>query len=220
MVGNKGKRSAARMKAQPMPAWANGRRRPPRYVPPRWSSRILVPLVAAVLLVIWVGTPPGLPSGSLTGESRVVDGDTLDVGSRRVRLAGIDAPERGQQCLGATGEEEPCGETARRILADFVGRGQVTCTPIELDRYSRVIATCEHGGADLAEVMVVAGYAVSAGRYEEAQYDARAAKRGIWGGSFELPAEWRRAQQIEDAAGPPQSPFITFYNWVRNMFFR
>ncbi len=220
MVWNKAKSSAARTKTQPMPGWASGRRRPPRYVPPRWSARMLVPLVAAVLLVIWVGTPPDLPSGPISGVSRVVDGDTLDVGSRRIRLAGIDAPERDQQCGGATTQPEPCGETARQVLADFVGRGQVTCAPMELDRYSRVIATCEHGGADLGEVMVVAGYAVSAGRYDEAQYDARAARRGIWAGSFELPAEWRRAHDIEDAAGPPQSPFITFFNWVRTMFFR
>jgi endonuclease YncB( thermonuclease family) len=208
------------MRGEPMPAWANGRRKRQRYVPPRVSSRLLVPAVALVLLVIWVGTPPGLPGAPLAGESRVVDGDTLDVGDRRVRLAGIDAPERAQECEAADGTSIRCGEAARKMLADLVGRGQVTCQPIELDRYSRVIATCEHGGADLGEVMVVAGHAVSSGRYGDAEYDARAARRGLWGGRFEHPADWRRDHQVEDASGPPQSPIITFFNWVRNMFFR
>jgi endonuclease YncB( thermonuclease family) len=203
-----------------MPAWASGRRRPPQYVPPPWSSRALVPLVAGVLLIIWVGTPPGLPSGPIVGESRVVDGDTLDVGGRRIRLVGIDAPERTQQCRDAAGQSSPCGELARKLLTDLVGRGEVTCLPIELDRYSRVIASCEHAGADLGEVMVTAGHAVSDGRYGDAEYDARAATRGIWAGTFELPADWRDARQLEDASGPPQSPFVTFFNWVRTMFSR
>lgn len=208
------------MRARPMPVWASGRRKRQPYVRPHWSSRLLVPLVALGLLVIWVGTPPGLPSGAIVGSSRVVDGDTLDVGSRRIRLAGIDAPERAQECLDADGQSSPCGELARKLLADLVGRGEVTCLPIELDRYSRVIATCEHAGADLGEVMVTAGQAVADGRYGDAEYDARAAQRGIWAGRFEFPADWRRAHQVEDASGPPQSPIITFFNWVRNMFFR
>jgi endonuclease YncB( thermonuclease family) len=209
-----------RMRGRPMPGWAAGRRKHQPYVPPRLSSRLLVPLVALVLLVIWVGTPPGMPSAPLIGESRVIDGDTLDVGSRRVRLAGIDAPERAQECRGPDDTPVRCGEAARKMLADLVGRGEVTCQPVDLDRYSRVIATCEHGGADLGEVMVVSGQAVSAGRYGDAEYDARAAKRGLWAGSFEHPADWRRDHQVEDASGPPQSPIVTFFNWVRNMFFR
>lgn len=208
------------MRPQPMPDWAGGRRKRQPYVRPRWTSRLLVPLAALVLLAIWVGTPPGLPSGPIAGEGRVIDGDTLDVGSRRVRLAGIDAPERDQSCADAAGAEVACGETSRRMLADLVGRGTVSCVPLDLDRYSRVIATCEHGGADLGEVMVVAGQAVSSGRYATEEGDAKAAGRGIWAGRFELPQDWRRAHQVEDASGPPQSPFVNFFNWVRNMFLR
>lgn len=208
------------MRAEPMPAWAGGRRRREPYVRPRWSSGLLVPLVAVVLLLVWVGSPPGLPSGSIAGPSRVVDGDTLDVGNRRIRLAGIDAPERSQYCRDAAGGPIACGEAARRTLSDLVGQGPVTCAPIELDRYSRIIATCDFGGADLGEVMVGAGQAVANGRYAGLEDEARAARRGIWAGTFERPADWRRARQVEDASGPPQSPFTTFVNWVGNMFFR
>jgi len=218
--GDEGRNEASQRRPEPMPAWARGRRKRQPYVRSRWSPGLLVPLVAVAMLLVWVGSPPGLPSGPVTGKSRVIDGDTLDVGNRRIRLAGIDAPERAQQCTDPTGQPSPCGETARRTLADMVGQGPVTCAPIELDRYSRVVATCEFGGADLGEVMVGAGQAVANGRYAGLELEAKAAKRGIWSGTFERPADWRRARQMEDAAGPPQSPFTSFFNWVRNVFFR
>jgi endonuclease YncB( thermonuclease family) len=49
---------------------------------------------------------------------------------------------------------------------------------------------------DLSEALVQAGMAVSpASRgdapYGDAEAAARSAKRGLWQGSFELPAEWR-----------------------------
>ena len=34
----------------------------------------------------------------VSGEARVVNGDTIDVSGVRVRLEGIDAPERAQTC--------------------------------------------------------------------------------------------------------------------------
>jgi endonuclease YncB( thermonuclease family) len=214
------KDGAPRMRPEPMPAWAGGRRKRQPYVRPRWSAALLVPVTAVVLLLVWVVSPPGLPAGPITGKSRVVDGDTLDVGNRRIRLAGIDAPERAQQCTDAAQQPSPCGETARRTLADFVGQGPVTCTPLEQDRYGRVVATCEFGGADLGGVLVGAGQAVDGGRYGGLEQEAKAAGRGIWVGTFEPPAQWRRAHKVDDAEGAPQSPITSLINWVRNVFFR
>lgn len=206
-----------------MPAWAGGPGRRPRrqpFVRPLWSAGRLVPLAGVVLLLVWVATPPGLPGGPVTGKSRVIDGDTLDVGKHRIRLAGIDAPERAQLCTDAAQQPVPCGEAARKTLDDLVGKGPVTCTPLEQDRYGRVVATCEYGGADLGEVMVAAGQALDAGRYAPLESEAKAARRGIWAGTFETPAEWRRTNQVDDAEGAPQSPVQALINWVGSMFFR
>jgi endonuclease YncB( thermonuclease family) len=46
--------------------------------------------------------------------------------------------------------------------------------------------------------MVRSGHALelhrhSRGRYASAEREARQARRGLWAGSFEQPAEWRRA---------------------------
>ena len=38
------------------------------------------------------------PPGPLTGDVRVIDGDTIAVGETRIRLEGIDAPETAQTC--------------------------------------------------------------------------------------------------------------------------
>lgn len=203
-----------------MPAWAGGRRKRQPYVRPRWSIGLVVPMVAVAALVTWAVLPPGPPSGPITGKSRVIDGDTLDVANRRIRLVGIDAPERAQQCADAAGHPVPCGETSRQTLDSLVGKGPVTCVPIELDRYGRVIATCDFRGADLGEVMVTSGQALANGRYAAVEAEARAAKRGIWAGSFEVPAEWRRTHRVDDGEGAPDWPLTSFVKWVGTVFFR
>lgn len=138
--------------------------------------------------------PPGEP---FTGRAYVVDGDTLDVAGDRVRLFGIDAPERFQDCRDGAGRDYRCGRAAARALAGLIGRGAVTCMLVDHDRYDRDVALCTAGGRDLSEAMVRTGQAIelahySRGRYLAAEREARAAKRGLWAGSFELPAEWRR----------------------------
>lgn len=209
------------MRAEPMPAWAGGsRRRRQPYVRPPFSPGLVISFAAVALLLFWVASPPGLPSGPLSGKTRVVDGDTLDVANRRVRLAGIDAPERDQQCSDTAGQPTDCGEVSRRTLADLVGKGPVTCTPLELDPYGRIVATCAFGGADLGEVMVSSGQAVATNRYEPMEIEAKAAGRGIWAGRFDTPAQWRRTHGIGDGEGAPEPPVTSLINWVGNMFFR
>lgn len=203
-----------------MPPWAGGRRKRQPYVRKPWSFGLVVPSVAVAAVLTWAILPPGLPAGPITGKVRVIDGDTLDIGTRRVRLVGIDAPERSQQCTDAAGNPSFCGEISRETLEGLVGRGPATCTPIELDRYGRVIATCDFRDADLGELMVASGQALANGRYGDLEAEARLAGRGLWAGRFDTPVEWRRAHQIDDAEGAPDWPVASFVNWVAKVFFR
>ncbi len=41
---------------------------------------------------------PTLALADVTGPARVIDGDTIAIGTERIRLHGIDAPESGQRC--------------------------------------------------------------------------------------------------------------------------
>ena len=68
-----------------------------------------------------VGIPTVRASGpTFSGRARVVDGDTLEVGGKRIRLHGVDAPESRQSCI-AAGRRWPCGERATRALAGRIG---------------------------------------------------------------------------------------------------
>ena len=140
---------------------------------------------------------PERPIGEpIIGRAHIVDGDTLDVDGERVRLFGIDAPERRQFCEDADGRRYACGRAAARALAALTAGRTLTCTPLDR-RYDRDVARCMIEDRDISDAMVRAGQAIefarySRGAYASAEREARAAKRGIWAGRFEDPGEWRR----------------------------
>jgi endonuclease YncB( thermonuclease family) len=123
------------------------------------------------------------PSPVLTGKvSRVIDGDTVDVllasGLIRVRLQGIDAPERNQ----------PGGREAQHWLQKRLQGRVVDLEPVLQDRYDRLVAVVFDGEADINRELVAAGYAWAYRRYLRrsdwplcvAEREARAAGRGLW----------------------------------------
>lgn len=143
------------------------------------------------------GVPPVLSAPA--SAVRVVDGDTLKVGEATVRLAGLDAPERGQPCQKADGTLFDCGEAAARYLAALVHRRSLACDVAGRDRYGRFVGICRAEGRDLAEAMVASGWAIAVAegrrgqaRYGVAEAQARSARNGMWDGRFETPEAWRR----------------------------
>ncbi|MGU3494746.1 thermonuclease family protein [Xanthobacteraceae bacterium A53D] len=129
----------------------------------------------------------------VAGPAFAVDGDTLTVLGTRVRLAGIDAPERDQTC-GPKGRLWPCGQAAHRALETALAGGMARCEGQAHDVYGRLVAICRVGETDVAEDLVRAGLAVSTGRYRPAEQTARAAGTGLWSGPFAHPADWRAEQ--------------------------
>ena len=166
----------------------------------RRSTSIVVWLVIIAALAVvahLVQPPPRTPGEPVTGRAHVVDGDSLDVAGVRVRLFGIDAPERDQDCQDAAGKSYSCGRAASRALAAAIGGRSVTCTPVEVDQYNRDVAVCTADDLDLGDAMVRGGHALdyarhSRGRYAAAEREARDAGRGMWAGTFERPATWRQ----------------------------
>jgi endonuclease YncB( thermonuclease family) len=55
---------------------------------------------AVMISIAWLIFSPA-HAADFTGVPRIVDGDTLAIGSTKVRLEGIDAPETDQVCLNA-----------------------------------------------------------------------------------------------------------------------
>ena len=151
-------------------------------------------------LAVWAGAAALLLAAACAAAPATVevvtvhDGDTVTVlkgrEQIRVRLACIDAPERGQAF----------GARARQKLSDLVMRKHVTLTVIDRDDYGRTVARILHDGEDVNLAMVRAGLAWHY-RYHcpddralaEAEVEARRERRGLWADARpEAPWEWRR----------------------------
>lgn len=131
----------------------------------------------------------------IAGTVRVIDGDTIDVGATRVRLYGIDAPERDQPCTSLTGQNWGCGDWVTRAVRDRYEGATASCTKMTTDRYGRVVARCLVNGQDMARDMVARGMAFAYRKYSM-DYDldekaAFVAKRGLHGFTMETPARYR-----------------------------
>ena len=116
-------------------------------------------------LCAW-GTPASAFSQDIVGRARVVDGDTLDVGSTRIRLWGIDAPESKQVCT-RQGKPWMCGSSAALALSEWLGERTVHCEQRAVDRYRRIVALCRMAGEDVSAWLVANGYALAFRRYSE-----------------------------------------------------
>lgn len=136
----------------------------------------LIAAAAAILLVVALVTLNWPHCGEAW---RVIDGDTLDLGGERIRLFGIDAPERRQSCGPLA-----CGTTATEALADILSAGPVRCTPVSTDRYGRTVARCRAGRVDVNREMVRRGMAWAYRQYgDDYVHDEKAARKarvGIW----------------------------------------
>lgn len=110
----------------------------------------------------------------------------------RVRLAGIDAPEKRQ----------PFGERSRQHLAEMCFKEQARIAVRTTDRYGRSVADVECKGQDAGTEMVRAGYAWWYVRYgkehrhlADVEVDARARRVGLWKDREPVaPWEWRKTR--------------------------
>jgi endonuclease YncB( thermonuclease family) len=154
---------------------------------------LAVGCAALLTAIVWQGWRI---HGTLTGRAIVTDGDTIHIGSHRVRLAAIDAPESAQMCGTIA-----CGDKARAYLVDLIAGQPVSCRKLDTDRYRRMVAICHNrNGVELGEAMVRAGWAIelryySNGRYSAAEREARTAGAGVWSLPFRRPSEFRAEEK-------------------------
>lgn len=150
---------------------------------------VMLALLGFIGLIWWQGE---LMEDERGGAARVIDGDSLEFSGEQVRLKGIDAPE-GRQFCQRDGARWACGAAAAAALRKLIGGHHVTCRGGEFDRYGRLLAYCDVEGVEINRQMVRDGWALSyGGAYLGEEQAAKAAKRGLWSGSFERPADWRR----------------------------
>lgn len=101
----------------------------------------------------------------------VPDGDSLQMrDGRRVRLLGIDAPEK-NRCM---------ADEARSALASIAQNKHVMLRDIVTDDFGRQLAHVSIGRTDLNAFMVARGLARSSSGYKTMQDTAKTQKLGIW----------------------------------------
>ena len=110
----------------------------------------------------------------------VVDGGTLRLRDRVLRLQGITPPARGTVC---GGREEDCAAAATNALAALVKETPVACRVTGADRLGRSYAVCQARGTELNLAIVAAGWAradETQPALKRAEEAARAEHRGVW----------------------------------------
>ena len=151
------------------------------------SDRFLFGLmmIRIFLLIILLSFP--VYADDLTGRVvKVVDGDTLTVLDsknvwHKIRLQGIDAPEKGQ----------PYGRASGKHLSRLIAGRNVVVAYHKRDRYGRIVGTVQLSGQDINLTQVDAGMAWHYQKYQKkqsqeeresysaAEIEARRAKRGF-----------------------------------------
>ncbi|HEX7485818.1 MAG TPA: thermonuclease family protein, partial [Vicinamibacterales bacterium] len=175
-----------------------------------YRSRRLALLTATPIVAVVVNN--GLLSAPQSGVSKpfsarvigITDGDTVTVlvSNRplKVRLDGIDCPERGQ----------PFGRVARTFTSTRVFGRTVEVLPRDRDRYGRLVARIRADGADLGLELLSAGLAWHYTQYSNdraytaAERAARAARTGLWSQKEPVPPWVQRRQHAPSPA--PRSP--------------
>jgi endonuclease YncB( thermonuclease family) len=167
-------------------------------------ATIIRSFLSAVLL-LWAALAAG---ESFTGKVvNVSDGDTvtvLDSDNKRirVRINGIDAPEKGRKPVPG----QPYGDKARLNMVELAKGKTATVVWHKQDKYGRLVGRVDVDGVDVGLEQLRAGLAwvyvdyidevpePHRAAYLSAEKEARAAGAGLWGVGTPMPPwEWRKA---------------------------
>jgi micrococcal nuclease len=170
--------------------------------------KLRVFLVLAIVTIIGVVAINQIPKLVASQNSqigiviKVADGDSLtistDNGKEKIRLCGIDAPEKAQ----------PLGQESKRNLQRLALNKQVAITPVERDRYGRLVA--EVSVLSVPEIDLNAEQLTSGLAYHYAQYSdkcpnrdvlitaegiGKAKRLGVWSANYQKPWDYRQQRR-------------------------
>jgi endonuclease YncB( thermonuclease family) len=146
----------------------------------------------------------------------VLDGDTVLIlrqgdgaaakgRTTKVRLANIDAPEKGQDF----------GKRSRASLLEMLGKRQVQIDSQAVDQYGRIVGLISVDGRNVNQEQVRRGMAWEYSHYHSdkaylaLQGDAQQARRGLWAqDSPQPPWQWRKLHPSVRPARPEHAPAV------------
>jgi endonuclease YncB( thermonuclease family) len=139
---------------------------------------------------------------------RIADGDTFTILTQdkqqvKVRMHGIDAPEKAQDF----------GQVSRQRLSDLIFNKQVYIDQKDKDRYGRIVGTVyDVKMMCINEEMLRSGMAWHYTQYDKSakwqalQEEARKNKTGLWAGPQPVaPWDWRKEKQAKQQQPIPEN---------------
>jgi len=139
------------------------------------------------------------------GHVEIIDADTIYNWKKKIRLQGIDAPEKNQVCqkpyfqilIFSLYKKYNCGENSIRKLKKFLNNQKISCeVEDKLDFYGRYLGTCFKKKQNINAWLVRNGYALAfrkySSQYVNDELQARNQKLGLWKGKFDKPWDWRK----------------------------
>ena len=147
-----------------------------------------------------------IPANSeiISGKAITIDGDTIKIENKKIRLHGIDAPEIKQLCqrtflsifIFSFQENYKCGEISKKKLEKYVKNNIIKCKVEGIDGYKRILGTCYKNTININSRMVRNGYAVAYKKYSKkylsVEREAKREELGLWKGKFDMPWDWRK----------------------------
>lgn len=177
-----------------------------RFAGTQCPASVSIKLVLVALALLISLSTARVFASTFTGKViGISDGDTVDVldsskTTHRIRLAGIDAPEKAQ----------PFGQRSKEHLSDSVFGKQVEVQGGKTDKYGRTVGKILVNGFDANLEQIRAGFAWHYKAYESeqsaddrslysmAEENARAQRLGLWSEKKQMPPwEWRHGGRDE-----------------------
>ena len=165
---------------------------------------IILIIISSIFFILTYNDVRSENINKISGFAKVVDGDTIKINSKKIRLYGIDAPEKKQKCkktyltisFMSFTKDYMCGEVSTQKLIKKINKQKLNCNILDVDRYKRLIGECFKRNINLNSWMVSNGYAVAYRKYSKKyvsdEINAKNNKLGIWQGKFEMPWDHRR----------------------------
>jgi micrococcal nuclease len=181
--------------------------------PAAYNRDPMIRRLRVLILALLIASAVVAPAVALTFRAtveKVVDGDTIHVRDEsgrhfRIRLSGVDAPEKGQAF----------GERARESLVRLLSAGPVFVDVQSSDRYRRLLGKVTCGGRDVGLGQIVAGFAwfypwadsISEGDralYSREERTARSGHLGLWRDPNPIPPwQFRRGERAGNFQANP-----------------
>tara|TARA_Y100000591_G_scaffold175185_1_gene151319 strand:+ start:157 stop:687 length:531 start_codon:yes stop_codon:yes gene_type:complete len=164
---------------------------------------IILIIICSIFFILTYNDVRSEEIKEISGNAKIVDGDTIKINSKKIRLHGIDAPEFKQMCkktyltifFFSFTKDYPCGKISTEKLKKKINSKVITCKILDIDRYKRFIGECYKRNINLNSWLVSNGYAVAYRKYSKNyvsdEINAKNSKLGVWQGKFEMPWEYR-----------------------------